>query len=322
MRSDVVQLTAELLGRAEPFVLATVVWRRGPSSGKLGAQVVIRPDGKVRGWLGGACAEPTVVREALEALGDGRPRLMFLGPAAELESGHREGVTLVPMACESEGALEVYLDPMLPEPHVVAIGRSPAADTLARLAGTLGWRTTVVDDGGSVEDHPGVERVVTSLDLSDLGIDGRTFVVVTTQGHYDEDALEAALATPAGYVGLVASRKRADTVIEFLRGRGLEEETLTRVRAPAGLDLGGVDHDEMAVAILAELVALKAAGALAAGVEVHLPQIAADPVCGMDVDVQNAKYTTEFQGHTYYFCAAGCLRSFESDPNRFLASAE
>jgi len=318
MRSDVLQLTAELLGRAEPFVLATVVWRRGPSSGKLGAQVVIRPDGKVRGWLGGACAEPTVVREALEALADGQPRLMFLGPVAELESGHREGVTLVPMACESEGALEVYLEPMLPKPHVVVIGRSPAVDTLARLAQGLGWRATVVDGGGDSHDHPGVDRVVTSLDLSDQGIDGRTFVVVATQGHYDEDALQAALATPAGYVGLVASRKRADGVIEYLRGKGLEEDSLIRVRAPAGLDLGRVAHDEMAVAILAELVAVKAAGGLAQGIEVHMPEVATDPVCGMDVDVHTAKYTTDYMEQTYYFCAAGCLRAFEADPEGFL----
>lgn len=318
MRSDVVRLTAELLGRDEPFVLATVVWRRAPSSGKLGSQAVINPDGKVRGWLGGACAEPTVVREALEALADGQPRLMFLGPVAELASGHREGVTLVPMACESEGALEVYLEPMLPNPHVVVIGRSPAADTLARLTQGLGWRATIVDDGGDPQDHPGVDRVVTSLDLGGLEIDGRTFVVVATQGHYDEDALQAALATSAGYVGLVASRKRADGVIEYLRSRGLGEENLTRVRAPAGLDLGRVDHDEMAVAILAELVAVKAAGGFAQGIEVHMPEVATDPVCEMDVDVQTAKYTTEYQGETYYFCAAGCLRAFEANPEAFL----
>jgi len=321
MSSDVMQLAGELLDRSEPFVLATVVWRRGPSSGKLGARVIIRPDGRVRGWLGGACAEPTVVREALAALADGRPRLMFLGPEAELESGHRQGVTLVPMACESEGALEVYLEPMLPKPQLLVIGRSPAADTLARLAGELGWRAAVVDDGGDPHDHPGVEHVVNTLDLSDLEIDGRSFIVVATQGHYDEDALQAALATPAGYVGLVASRKRADGVIEYLRGKGLAEDTLTRVRAPAGLDLGRVDHDEMAVAILAELIAVKAAGGLASGVEVHLPEVAVDPVCEMDVGVRTAKYVTDYREQKYYFCAAGCLRAFEANPESFLTGS-
>jgi len=318
MRSSILQLTAELSGRGEPFALATVVWRRGPSSGKLGAQLVVFPDGTVRGWLGGSCAEPTVVREALEALADGKSRLMFLGPEAELESGHRDGVTLVPMACESEGAMEVYLEPILPKPHVVVVGRSPAATTLARLAQSLGWSATIVDDGGDPEDHPEVGHVLTTLDFSDLGVDGRTFIVVATQGHYDEDALQAALATPAGYVGLVASRKRAGSVIEYLRGRGVDETSLIRVSAPAGLDLGRIDHDEMAVAILAELVEVKAASGLADGVDLHRSEFATDPVCHMDVNVLTTKYVTDFEDETYYFCAARCLGSFEAEPHAFV----
>jgi len=322
MRSNILQLTAELQDRGEPFALATVVWRRGPSSGKLGAQLVIFPDGRVRGWLGGSCAEPTVVREALEALNDGKSRLMFLGPEAELQSGHRDGVTLVPMACESEGALEVYLEPMLPKPHVVVIGRSPAAITLVHLAESLGWRATLIDDGGDPDDHPTVGHVLTTLDFTDLDINARTFIVVATQGHYDEAAVQAALSTPAGYVGLVASRKRADSVIELLRGRGLDEVSLIRVRAPAGLDLGRIDHDEMAVAILAELVEVKASGGHAAGVDVDRSETATDPVCHMDVNTLDAKHTSVFEGQTYYFCAAGCLRSFGDDPHAFLSGTE
>ncbi len=317
MSSDILHLAGELLRRGEAFVLATVVWRRGPSSGKLGSKAIVLPDGTVRGWLGGACAEPTVVREALSALTDGRPRLMALGPAEEFKD--RAGVVSVPMACDSEGALEVYLEPMLPAPQVVAIGRSPAVDMLARFAAALGWRAVVVDDGGRADAHPEVPRVVTTLDLHEVGVDERTFVVVATQGHYDEQALQAALATEAGYVGLVASRKRADGVLEYLRSRGVSEEALARVRAPAGVDLGPVEHEEMAVAILAELVALKTTGAMVSGVEVKMPEQAVDPVCGMTVDVDTAHYTSEHEGTTYYFCAAGCQRAFEADPESFLA---
>jgi xanthine dehydrogenase accessory factor len=318
MRPDVAQLTAELLTNRQPFVVGTVVWRRGPSSGKLGAQIVVFPDGSVRGWLGGACAQPTVVREALAALADGEPRLMLLGPTDELGASHREGVTLVPMACESEGALEVYLEPMLPQPHVVAVGRSPAVDTLARLAEQLGWRATVVDDGGSQGNHPGVTNFLSSLDFGAIDVDGRTFIVVATQGHYDEAALRAALDTSAAYVGFVASRKRASTVIEYLRSSGVDDESLTRITAPAGLDLGSVEHDEMAVAILAELVSVKAQGQLQAGVDVQVPEVAVDPVCHMDVNIADAKYVSELDGSTYYFCAAGCQRAFDADPGSFL----
>jgi xanthine dehydrogenase accessory factor len=226
------------------------------------------------------------------------------------------------MACASEGALEVYLEPMLPHPRVVVIGRSPAVDTLASLATTLGWRTTIVDDGGIGVDHPEGVPVLTSLDLSPLRIDERTCVVVATQGHYDEQALQAALATSAGYVGLVASRRRAEGVLDFLRDRGVAADALARVRAPAGLDLGPVDHEEIAVAVLAELVSLRAAGALAAGARaVTLPEEAIDPVCGMTVDVASAHYRAEYEGRTYYFCAGGCQRSFEADPAKFAAAA-
>ncbi len=307
MKPDVLRLAAELSGRGEPFVLATVVWRRAPSSGKEGATALITPDRTVRGWLGGACAEPTVVREALRALEEGSPRLLFLGPPEELEGRARDGVVTVPIACQSEGALEVYVEPVLPQPQIVAIGRSPAAGALAALATGLGWRSVLVEDS------------------ADLGadVDERSYVVVATQGHFDEEALEHALATPAGYVGLVASRKRADAVLGYLRDRGVSEEALARVHAPAGLDLGHVATDEIAVAILAEIVQLRAAGALETGAVIETParHEEIDPVCGMTVDVADARYRTVHDGRTYYFCSAGCLESFESDPARYATVA-
>jgi len=242
---DVMELARERRLRGEPCVLATVVWRRAPSSGKEGAKALIGPDGAVRGWLGGACAEPAVVREALLALADGAPRLMFLGPADELEGRRRDGMVSVPIACQSEGALEVYLEPLFPAPHLVAVGRSPAAVALAGIATALGWRAAAVDDA----------------DLAAAGAGPGSYVVVATQGHYDEEALEQALATGAAYVGLVASRTRAEAVLGYLRQRGVPEEDLARVHAPAGLDLGRIPPEEIAVAIAGEIVRLRAEGA-------------------------------------------------------------
>ncbi len=318
MKPDVLELATELSRRGEPFVLATVVWRRAPSSGKEGSTALVTPDRRVRGWLGGACAEPTVVREALKALEEGTPRLLFLGPPEELAARGRDGVVTVPIACQSEGALEVYVEPVLPQPQLVVIGRSPAVGVLASMAGALGWRTVVVDDGGMAEDYPGAGRVMTTLDLDAAGIGDRSIVVVATQGHYDEAALEAALATPARYVGLVASRKRAEAVLGYLRDRGVPDEALARVRAPAGLDLGKVAHEEIAVAVLAELVRERAAGNLAAAPPAEIPRHeATDPVCGMTVDVATARFSSAFEGTTYYFCSAGCLERFEGEPARF-----
>lgn len=320
MRPDVLEFASDLSRRGEPFVLATVVWRRSPSSGKEGSTALITPDRRVRGWLGGACAEPTVIREALRALEEGTPRLLFLGAPDELAERGRAGVVTVPIACQSEGALEVYVEPVLPQPHLVVIGRSPAVAALASMGSALGWRTVVVDDGGSPEDYPAAGRVVTSLDLKAAGVGDRTWIVVATQGHYDEEALEQALATPAPYVGLVASRKRAEAVLGYLRDRGVPQEALDRVHAPAGLDLGRVAHDEIAVAVLAELVRERATGALAGGVETAPARHEAlDPVCGMTVDVATARYRGTHAGRTYYFCSAGCLARFEEDPARFSA---
>jgi len=198
--------------------------------------------------------------------------------------------------------MEVYVEPFLPAPDIHIVGSSPMTGTLADMARRLGWRVRHIDD-------PEFEEVTES-----------SMIVVATQGHYDEPAVEAALATPARYVGLVASEKRAASVKAWLRERGVTAEALARLRAPAGLDLGSVDHEEIAVAILAELVALRATGGFTDAVTVQEPEVAIDPVCEMEVDVATARFKTEHEGETYYFCAAGCQRAFEANPQAFLGS--
>ena len=286
---------AEMQARGQPFVLASVTWVQGPSSGKGGAKAIIHPDGRVEGWLGGACAQPTVVAQALETLADGASRLLVLGTADK-----RPGVTVVPMACSSEGAMEVFVEPVLPAPTVHVVGDSPMTEALASMVETLGW---------SARRHTGeyVESV-----------SERDFVVIATQGHYDEPALGVALRTGAPYIGLVASEKRASAVWEWLRSRGVGEDELARLRAPAGLDLGRTEHEEIAVAVLAELVAFRASGAGAQVVEaVSAVETATDPVCGMAVDPAGTHFTAVHDGATYSFCAAGCQTAFERDPSAF-----
>ncbi len=278
--------------------MATVTWSRGLSSGKEGARAIIHPDGEVEGWLGGACASPTVVRHALEALGDGSARLLMLGAG-----DRRPGVTDVAMACDSDGAMEVFVEPVLPSPHLMVVGASPMTELLQGMAALMGWRAESVTD---------VELL--------SGAGDRSYIVVATQGHFDEPALEAALATPAVYVGLVASGKRASSVIAWLRERGVCERSLARVHAPAGIDLGPTTHEEIAVSVMAELVAFKTAGAGAQVVEVDLPLHETDPVCGMAVDVSAARFVSRHDGAEIYFCAAGCQRAFESDPHTYLVT--
>lgn len=260
MAKDLLELAHEFSHSGEAFALATVVWRRAPSSGKVGYKALVTAKGEVSGWVAGACTEPLVVRQAKKALKDGEPRLMLIGAEEDLETRARDGLLTFPTTCQSEGALEIYVEPYLPTPQVVIVGRSPVVDTLAALANELGWRTVIVDDeGGSLSDHSSADEVRRTLDLTKAGVNSSSYVVVATLGHYDEEALEAALATEAAYIGLVASRKRADSVMEYLRDNGAPQDALDRIKAPAGLDLGRIQHEEMAVAVLAEIVQRKAA---------------------------------------------------------------
>ena len=301
----VLERASELARQGQAFALATVVWRQGPSSGQLGSRAIITADGEVHGWIGGACAEPTVIREARQVIAEGEPRLLLLGTPDQFGEKVPEGMTVVPIACQSEGALEVFIEPVQPVPRLVIVGRSPMAQTLAALADALGWRTAVLDG-----------PAFTAADA-----DPATMVVVATQGHGDEDAMEQAVLARPAYLGLVASHRRGAVVLGYLADRGLPKNQLDRVHVPAGLDLGRTSHREIAVAILAELVQLRAAGAIdvaAAGEAGGAGAQAVDPVCGMTVAADESSYPLEHDGVTYYFCRAGCRREFEANPAAYV----
>jgi xanthine dehydrogenase accessory factor len=272
--TDVIIEAGRLAAEGKPYALATVVNVVRPASARRGDRALVTPDGRITGWIGGACSEPEVVREALRALADREPRV------ARMEGG-----------CASEGVVEVLIEPVLPAPLLAIVGEGPAARTLGALARTVGWRVR--------ED----------------GVEGVDAVVVATMGHGDEELLTAALRSGAGYVGLVASAKRAAAVLGELRARGLEEETVLRVRAPAGLDLGPSSQEEIAVAILAELVAWRHTRG-----ESPLPTASAeavDPVCGMTVARGPATEQIVHEGVTVAFCSAGCRARFEAEPDRY-----
>ena len=310
----VLERASELARQGQAFALATVVWRQGPSSGQLGSRAIITADGEVHGWIGGACAEPTVIREAGQVIAEGEPRLLLLGTPDQFGEKVPEGMTVVPISCQSEGALEVFIEPVQAAPRLVIVGRSPMAQTLAALADALGWRTAVLDG-----------RAFTAADA-----DPATMVVVATQGHGDEDAMEQAVLARPAYLGLVASHRRGAVVLGYLADRGLPKDQLDRVRVPAGLDLGRTTHREIAVAILAELVQLRAAGAIdvageaggadaqADAAKLAAPAEAVDPVCGMTVAADDSSYPLEHDGVTYHFCSAGCRREFEADPAAYV----
>jgi xanthine dehydrogenase accessory factor len=306
----------ELLAKSEPFAVALVVRYQAPISGKPGNKAIILADGKIWGWIGGGCAQPVVVKEALKALADGQPRLIRISPSSAPE----EGIVDYTMTCHSGGTLDIYIEPVLAKPHILILGRSPVAQTLAKLGKTIGYAVSVAAPGADGETFPDVDLLQTNLDLGHLKIAPQTFVVVSTQGDCDEEALEAALKTGAAYVAFVASKVKAGKTLDYLKERGIAAERLAHVRAPAGLDIHASSPEEIAVSILAEIIQTRktiAAATKPKATLAVLKQEAKDPICGMTVNMTAAKYTSEFHGDSYYFCCAGCKQTFDKQPDKY-----
>jgi xanthine dehydrogenase accessory factor len=298
------------VGATGPHALATVIRVDPPVSARVGDKAVVTPDGRLDGWVGGACSEPIVIREALAALAEGNPRLVRITPAemqaalAEQPAAEQPGVVAAVSTCPSGGGLEVFVEPVGVRPRLLVAGATPVARTLATLAQVLGYEVSAVDDAG-------VERVGRDA----AGPDDA--VVVATMGHYDEEALAAALRTRAGYIGLVASRRRAATVFDALRGRGVDAGELERVANPAGIDLGPSTQEEIAVAVLAELIRERHHRATMPAPPVEQ---AIDPVCGMSVAVTGARHVADHAGRRYWFCSEHCLHAFTRSPERYTSA--
>jgi len=304
----VMERAVELTNSGESFVMATVVWRQGPSSGQSGSRAIITSDGKLHGWIGGACAEPVLIREAKKVMESGKAQLVWLGQEADFLGMHvPDGVLTVPMACQSEGALQIYVEPVNASPQVTIVGRSPMAITLQQLIEVMNWRVQILD----------------FADFTTSMVNSSSVVVIATQGHGDEEATETALPAEPVYLGVVASRKRGAAVLSYLEDRGFSKSQIDKVNLPAGLDLGRTTHREMAVSILAQLVQLRAAGSLTQKSTPNLLQMAApteviDLVCKMTVAAEKSNRPFDYEGTTYYFCAPGCRTAFEKDPSSFI----
>ncbi|HEX6481958.1 MAG TPA: XdhC family protein [Ktedonobacteraceae bacterium] len=321
MSNTLLELAYKLMQARESYVLATVIWCERPTSAKPGAQAIIQANGKMTGWIGGTCAQPVVVREALRAMREGDdPYLLRLG---DPETGvARDNVRLFPMSCTSGGVLDIYMEPHLPQPQLVLIGESPVIAALSQLAPVLDFAVVQLN----------------SADLSQLQINERTYILVATHGQYDEDALEQALSTPAVYVGMVGSHKRADACRDYLRTSGLKEQQINRLKAPAGLDIGAVTPEEIAATILAELVQVRRRGPILPEDDTRITgeqqsnsgevvpastvETAIDPVCGMIVEIAGARHHSTWEDRDFYFCCPACKRLFERNPQEYLVQDE
>jgi xanthine dehydrogenase accessory factor len=266
--TDILELVSAMKASGRPFALATVVRTVAATAAKAGAKALIQPNGTVsEGWIGGGCARAAVVEAAREALADGRPRLVSVQPRDALqEQGlqageERAGVRFSENMCPSRGTMDVFVEPVLPRPQIVVCGASPVAVAVADLGRRIGFAVTVCAPALDQAVFPQADRRIEGFALP-VDEEGARYIVVSTQGRGDEAALQAALAIEADHVAFVGSTKKAQALRTKLAARGISPERLARLKAPAGLDLAAITPDEIAVSILAEIIAVRRGGHL------------------------------------------------------------
>jgi xanthine dehydrogenase accessory factor len=310
---------AELERERATFAVATVVARRAPVSSHLGDRAIVLAGGRIEGFVGGSCSRDIVRREALRALRSGQPRLVQIRPGG-LGDDARAGddCVVVAMGCVSEGAVDVYIEPHLPHPRLLIVGDTPVADALARIAAQIPYdvvRVVLEAELGSLRAIPHTRAIpleALQAHLDDAGSDERAqlVAVVASQGHYDELALAPLLGAGPAFVGLLASRRRAAAVAEVLAAQGVAPERVASIRAPVGLDIGARTPGDVAISVVAEIVA----AAQPRKAETTAREASAfDPVCGMQVELATALHRVELDGRGYVFCCAGCRASFVAE---------
>lgn len=318
--------TQQLYKNREPFAIAFVVSREIPSSGKPGDKAVITQAGKITGWIGGGCTRGIVLKEALAAIKDGKPRLVKINSDGKVVDS-KPGVMCYPMTCHSGGSVELYIEPILPKPQLLIMGKSNVAMALSRLAKAMDYAVTIagraVDKTGFGAIDQVIERPLTPADIHP-----NTCVVVCTQGENDEDALEQALKSDAAYVAFVSSRRKANAIFHTLRDRGMTFDDIKRVKTPAGLNINAKLPEEVAISILAEIIQFirteKPATSIplpdATTTSPPLPDndLFINPVCNIPVQKSTAKHVIAYKGKDYYFCCDGCKQSFEAAPAKYV----
>lgn len=317
----VLERAAELKAKGVPFVLATVVRCESPTSAKPGAKGIVDAEGQITGWIGGGCAQPAVISVARKALKDGQARLIRVSPAKG--GSVEEGILDFGMSCHSGGTLDIFLEPFTLRPSLLIVGTSPVAQALCAIAEQTGFDVFAAAPGADAAMFPGARQVLDGLDLAGLTGGTPDFAVVATQGKRDESGLEAALGSGARYIAFIASERKATKLRAYLKERGRDPRQVDAIVSPAGIEIGAVTPEEIALSVLADVVRVRRGGG-SAGVAV--PEAASsgsaiDPICGMSVDIATAEFRSEYRGTLYFFCCAGCQHRFEKEPERYLTAA-
>lgn len=302
--------------------MAVVVRREAPSSGKPGDKAIIMPDGEVKGWIGGGCTKGIVIKEALESINQGSPRLVRILPADNLSDA--TGVKNYKMTCMSGGSVEVYIEPIMQTTQLYIFGRSHIAKALCQLGSASGYQVHMVSD---LADDGMFELATSTSSLKDFDKQrslNNDYVVVCTQGEDDASSLTTAINANPKYLGFVSSTKKANSLFMALKKEGIPFDTLSRIKTPAGLDINAKTPEEVAVSILAQIIQAKRSADEHPKNDVigEADQLQEDlyinPVCKIPVQKSTAKYVLEHNGEKIYFCCDGCKTSFEKEPALYI----
>ena len=322
------------LAKGANFAIAQVVDRIAPSSGKVGDKALILETGELIGWIGGGCVRGIVIKEALDVIKSKRYRRVRISP----EGGSRSTATYKEyvMSCQSKGTLEVMIEPVLPQPELIVVGKSNIARKLVQMASAADFRVSVMATDADVQMFPSANSVSNAVDFSTAKSLTNTYIIVTTQGEDDDLSVKKALETSVPYVGFVASKKKAEDIKSYLLSEGISEARAAQLRSPVGLDINAKLASEVAISILAEVIDHFRNGNAADSMPVHDREAvtetptatpAADkfaedyyinPVCNVPVSKKNPKHIVEYRGEKVYFCCDGCKVSFEAEPGTYI----
>lgn len=316
----------ELKDTNQPYATAHIVRRKIPSSGKPGDKAIITADGTIHGWIGGGCTRGIVLKEALEAIQENKPRMVAISPDQET-SNNIENTKIYRMTCQSGGEVEVFIDPVLPSPKLVIFGTSHIAMALSKIAKAMDYQVDVVMIEPDEQIFPSADSIRALEEIKKESISPQSYVVVCTQGERDLESLRAAIQSNTRYLAFVSSMRKANSIFSDLRNYGVTFDQLSKIKTPAGLNINAKKPEEVAISILAEIIKdyrsekVEEQHPVSDVKDVLSEEYYINPVCNIPVQKSTAKYVLDYEGEKVYFCCDGCKVSFEKNPKQYMVQA-
>ncbi|MDH5609060.1 MAG: XdhC family protein [Cyclobacteriaceae bacterium] len=305
----------------ETVALVQVVWRQAPSSGKPGDKAIITENGSLIGWIGGGCVKGIAIREGIRAIKQRKYRLVKIAPD-NVNDQTDDHLKIYRMTCHSGGSMELFIEPIMPNPHIIILGKSNIARAISKLAKAANFQVSILSKNAEKSMFPTADTIIDGVHFDRIVVGSNAYVIVATQGEGDEESVKNSMLTPARYVGFIASARKSESIKQYLTDSGVDPDRVNQLRTPVGLNINAQVPEEVAISILAEVI-LEFRGGSPRTMTGRDVQVKDDyflnPVCNLPISKADAKYITEYKNHTLYFCCDGCKISFDKDPEKYIA---